>query len=555
MITSDTGASSTSSSANPTPGGTSSSSLLSLSGLASGMDTSSIVNKLMQVAGIPRDQVYQKQEWVEWQQDAYRGINTALSTFQTAEQNLRFQSSFNPYSVTSSDQTDVTATAGSNVLQGSYTLTNINTAATATLVTAQSIQDSSGKLVQSGDTVQNSGTIFIQPPTPAGGTAPAPLQIQLTAGTTTFQSIADTINNAGIGLKASFDNATSRFVLTSATTGDAQQYIVKADASGSTVANMLVNGGSEAGTASLGSDFTFSGHNASFDMQAPGSSNLVHVSQPTNNISALGLNVTLLNNPTSSSVNINVQTDTNAVYNSIKGFVDAYNTLIDTVNGKLTEKRNFDYPPLTQSQKSSMTDNQISLWEAKAKSGVLAADPTLQGIADKLRDAVSTPVTSISNGQYNMLASIGVGVEFAKPDGTLVTDVGNTGHLQIDDTTLRAAIANNPTQVMNLFTAVDPATIGNTTVKPDPTKEGIGQRLYDLVNTSISQLVDQAGLPGGVYNDGSSLGNQVKDLSQQLSDWADRLSALQTRYNSQFTAMETAMNQLNSQSAYLSQLG
>lgn len=50
-------------------------------GLASGMDIDSIVEKLMSAEKAPLNKLYQQQQKYEWQRDAYREINTALSSF------------------------------------------------------------------------------------------------------------------------------------------------------------------------------------------------------------------------------------------------------------------------------------------------------------------------------------------------------------------------------------------------------------------------------------------------------------------------------------------
>lgn len=525
-------------------------SLIQLSGLSSGIDTSSIISQLMAAAGVPRDQVYQQQEWVEWQQDAYRSINTALTTFQTAEQNLQFQATFNPYTATSSDTTDVTATVGPNVLQGNYQVQVNSTASAATLISSSAVKNSNGNSAQPADTIGASGSFQIQF-TPTGGTAQtATINVN---STDTFQTIASDITNAGIGLTASFDSTTSRFVLSSTSTGNLGSYVIS-DNSGN-IGSTIANGG-QASTTTSTATTSFNGTNANVDIYAPGSTNPINVTQSTNNISALGLNLTIMNPTKDSSgnpikANINVQVDTDSVYNSISNFVNAYNTLLDTINTQLNSQRNYDYPPLTQSQQNAMSQSQIDLWNAQAQSGVLENDSLLQSIKDQLQNAVSNPVQGLGSGQINTLTQIGIGTEFVNSNGNLVTDSGDTGHLQIDETTLRAAIANNPTQVMNLFTASD--TTGST--PPNTANEGIGQRLYDMTNNSITQLVNQAGVPGGEYNDGSVLGSQVTDLSQQLSDWSDRLSQMQTMYTNEFSEMETAMSQLNSQGAYLQQLG
>ncbi len=538
---------------------------LRITGLASGIDTEQVVSDLMKAARIPRDQVYQKQQWVEWQQGAYRDINLAMDTFRTAEENLRLESTFNAYNATSSNPTVASVKTTGNAVQGSYTVNVTQTAQVATFISASPVLDSTGAQATS------SGIIL-----PAGQTAS--ITVSNAAGTTatiaiddtfTFKSLADAItnavdsNNVSLGLRASFDDATHSFLISTKDTGAANGFTIKntLDGSGNPMGNIaeVMNGGvigsSTGGTTTA---ISRSGLDAKMDITVTSTSNgttsttTTSVTQATNNITALGLNITAL---TTGTTTISVNTDTDGVYNNIKGFVDAYNTLIDSINTKLNEKRYRDYPPLTEEQRSAMTDKQVELWEEKAKSGLLSRDPTLQDIADNLRNAINTPVMSIGSNAIRTLSSIGIGTEFLKSDGTLAIDYDNSGKLQIDETKLRDAIANSPNDVMNLFTMSDLSAnyTANPPIKARTDYEGIGSRLYDIANESISKLNDRAGIPNLSTVDTSALGQQIKDLSDQLSQWDDRLSLLQDRYNKEFTAMETAINKFNAQGGYLSQ--
>ncbi|WP_308302130.1 MULTISPECIES: flagellar cap protein FliD N-terminal domain-containing protein [unclassified Planococcus (in: firmicutes)] len=67
-------------------------------GLASGMDTDSIVKQMMQIQKMPLDKLMQQKVWTEWQQEAIREQNLAFSNLRTSASNLRLQSTFNAYS-------------------------------------------------------------------------------------------------------------------------------------------------------------------------------------------------------------------------------------------------------------------------------------------------------------------------------------------------------------------------------------------------------------------------------------------------------------------------
>ena len=51
-----------------------------ISGLASGMDTESMIRDLMNAHRIPLDKITQKKQYLEWQLDDYRTTNRQLLT-------------------------------------------------------------------------------------------------------------------------------------------------------------------------------------------------------------------------------------------------------------------------------------------------------------------------------------------------------------------------------------------------------------------------------------------------------------------------------------------
>ena len=52
-----------------------------LSGLASGMDTDTMVQNLMRVERLPLDRLYQQRQLLEWRRDDYRDITNTLRVF------------------------------------------------------------------------------------------------------------------------------------------------------------------------------------------------------------------------------------------------------------------------------------------------------------------------------------------------------------------------------------------------------------------------------------------------------------------------------------------
>jgi flagellar hook-associated protein 2 len=109
-------------------------------GLASGMDVDSMVQKMMTAASIPLVQMEQQKQLLEWQQDDYRSMNSALLDLQTQTFNMSLQGSYLLRQATSSNTSLVTATAGSNSPKTSYSITSGSLATAASVNSASTIQ-------------------------------------------------------------------------------------------------------------------------------------------------------------------------------------------------------------------------------------------------------------------------------------------------------------------------------------------------------------------------------------------------------------------------------
>lgn len=500
------------------------SNLLRISGLASGIDTDSIVKQLMTAASQPLYELEQQKQWLQWQQEDLQDINTKLLSLRDNTLfKMKLQGTYLAKTV-SSNTSIATATAGVNAVNGTYTL-NVNQLATgATSASTSAI----GAYTKNSD-----GSITYKTLILSGTTYTLNLNgKQITLGSSdkdwTINDIVSAINSANTGsnatgVNATYDTTTDRlFLITNSTGSNA-----KIDFSGtdSNALNFLTN------TLKLNTS-TVTGTDASFSF------NDVNMTTSSNNVTVAGININLTGKGYTT---LSVQTDTDTIYNSIKSFVDAYNDVITQINSKLTEERYYDYKPLTDAQKEQMKDSDITLWEQKARSGDLNGNSTLTSIYYSLRNAISGTVTA-SDGTKMTLSSIGI----------TTGQWYEGGKLYIDDTKLKDAIQKNPQEVMDLFTKIDSATELNATPGSSQ-NDGIAARLYYIVNNGINSITQEAG--GGQYQlyDNSFLGQQINDLNQRMSDMQDHLNTLEQQYYNQFTQLETYMAQMNSQSQWLSQ--
>lgn len=260
--------------------------------------------------------------------------------------------------------------------------------------------------------------------------------------------------------------------------------------------------------------------------------NGLETSRQSNTFSINGVTFTL-KKTTDTPVTINVNNDNDALFENIKNFVDKYNELVEKIEKKLSEPKYKDYLPLTDDEKEELSETQQEKWENMAKSGILRNDSILSGLITQMRTAIYSGVNQDDlDSAMKSLSAIGI---------TTTADF-TTAKLEINESKLKAAIEKDPNSIELLFNGTG-ATDG---------QKGVIQRLYDKVNATMDQLKERAGNSYSVNNQ-FTIGRQLDDLDDRIERFEDRLADLETRYYSQFTAMEQAIQKANSQAAYLAQ--
>lgn len=507
---------------------------LRISGLASGIDIDSMVQQLMQAARAPVDKLKQQKQLLQWEQEDYRDINKSLVSLRNSIFTAKLQSTYLAKKATSSNESALTVTATS-AAEGIYQVDIAQLATGVSIISSTQVNEETNsdgtikKLAEQFPGLTFSGTDHTITFTLLGAKDSTGVYQTKTftfnADTQTIYDVVAAINSSSLGIKASYDNVNNRFLLTSSGTG-ANQYIKLSDDSSGLFTQLHLTENNSLTTTG------FSGQDAIVKVY-DSSGNPVTYNMPSNSFSLLGLSFNL--KAPAAGITISVTKDIDTVVNNIKNFVNAYNDVLDKINAKLSEKRYYDYPPLTDDQKKAMSADDIKLWEEKARSGLLKNDFVLDDIAANMRSTMASIVSGLTT-KYNNLSAIGI---------TTSSDyMSEGGKLYIDETKLRQAIETDMSGVMDLFTKTADAT----------DQKGLAQRLYDVVNNAIQTISSRAG-SDAVSNlaDQSYIGQRLKEIDANISDWEDRLNQLEDRYYSQFTAMEQAINQMNAQSLWLSQ--
>jgi flagellar hook-associated protein 2 len=446
---------------------------LALSGLASGVDTSTIVEQLIALDRQGTTRIQNRQYAVSGMQTALKDIASKLSTLKSAATALSSDATWKQsQKIESSDSTRVVVTQTGGAGIGGHSL-QVNRLASS----AQRGYSFAGG---------TAGTITVTNANDSANT----MSIDVTADMT-LQQVADAINakSAGPVVAAVVKNAANqdRLVLSSRTTGS--------------LSDFSVSGGltSEDGTYAT-PDLSKLDAEYVLDGGAPQSSktNVLENVLP-------GLRVTL-KGVTSAPASISVAEpalDRDAIKDKVKAFVNAYNAVVDATRGELTEK------PIAKPES-----------EFQAGYGQLYGDTGLSSMLSTLRRQMTNVVSAAG---INDLADIGIGIP--KATGGVVSDDAKAGKLTIDDTKLSLALESNWTGVKSFFT--------------DFSKQ---------VSTYVDSQTGSAGVIDGRLK---SADRNIATLKDQLTKANERIDAKEKRLKAQFAAMETALQNSQTQQAWL----
>lgn len=351
------------------------------------------------------------------------------------------------------------------------------------------------------------------------------------AATKTMADLVKDINSAGIDVTASLSDD-GKLTLTNADssknitlTVDAMDKSDRAAAS-RTLLNTMFDAGLTQGTTT--DTLTAAGTNGSVTIDGKDyatTSSKINVANVTYNVSAVG------------STTVSVSQDTDKIIENVKKFVEDYNKMLDSLNAKYNETQYRDYGVLTKSQEDAMTQDQITKWNEKAKSGLLYHDQTLGKIISSMREAIYTPVDSVDSN-YNTMMSIGV------------ESSTDRGHLRLDEDKLKKALAADPDCVYQLFASSGDTVNAKGEHYTDYNKEGVINRITDKVNENLSTMKKYAGTSSSAA-DGSTLGNLIQELQTKMSNFKTMMKSYENMLYKKYDAMEIAIQRMSVSMGYI----
>lgn len=347
--------------------------------------------------------------------------------------------------------------------------------------------------------------------------------IALTSDSTVAEIIS-AVNSSDAGVKMTYVESLNRFEFTS-TDGSA----ATKDITGNVATALIGAGNSISGSTE-----------ASITVQYK-SGTTITMNSSTDSFSLDGLTIKVNESfAAGDPVTMSSKTNTDAVLAGIKDMIKDYNEIVDLANKEYSTKPNRNYPPLTDEQKEDMSESEIKAWEEKANTGMLFGDSNLSSLSSDLRSVI------LNNGAA-MSAFEAIGI-------TSSSSWTDNGKLIIDEDKLKAAISSDPANVQKLFA-------GETDAAGNKISDGAAERLKNVMNKYAKTegspkglLIEKAGHPSSPLSlINNSFYTQMKDIDTFVTKLKVRLQAEQTRYQTQFTNLETVISNLNSQSGWLAQ--
>ncbi len=364
---------------------------LQMSGLASGLDTDTIISQLMTMERRPRARIERQQAAVQARQDALRDIVAKLKTLKFAAADLKSVSTWTPQqTATSTDATRVSAKITGAAASASYDVR----------VTQLATREAQRWTTQAQTTPQ---TLTI-----TQGATSHDVSI---AANATADDIAATINgDSSLPVSARVYNG--QLLVESKATGTGNAF---------TLSGSVLNT-RQATTAGVNTNFTVNGLTYSTKGQTD-----------TTAIPGVELQLNALTTGTTT-VRVTIGSpapSSEDVAKKAKAFVEAYNAVVDATRSRLTEKR---------------VPNAATTVDAKK--GVLFGDSGLSGALSSLRMATMTPFAVGNATGIDELAEIGMSTGAAS--STIVAD-SVAGKITFDEAKFKAAFEKDPASVERLL--------------------------------------------------------------------------------------------------------
>lgn len=549
---------------------------IQLGGISSGLDTQSIIEDLMKVEKSKITKVEKDKQLIEWKQEIYNDVGEDLAQFILDVRKELGINEVNSYGSINDSQLDelgwvkkassdnesfASVSSTAEAVNGSFDVTikrladNYSTASKSNI----SVGDKTNLKDQFGLAITDTINFKIETSTGSKDFDYVDL------ANTSMEDIVSDINNSNLGVTAVYDEDIDRFFLQTDETGESNFVkISNTTATKTSTVDFLV-GAADILNINLTEGTSYKGVNSLIDFNGA-----VDIQKESNNFSINGINLELKKADPAETFTVRVDTNVDSVYDKIKTFVDKYNDVISKTNELLNQERFRTYTPLSKEEKDSMNEKDIELWEEKAKSGLIRGDLNISTTLSSVRNGMYQDVTG-ATGKYDNMIEIGITTESYFGGGT-------NGQLKIDETLLKEKIAEDVDSVLelllkqtddnNLKTNFE-KNLTTDEIKQKRSESGLLVRLFDNLVVGIGGIIGKAGAgeSSQIYRDVNSsimldftqnyknislLDSELTRYDKRIDGMNTYLASVENRYWKKFTAMEKALEEMNSKSAWIS---
>jgi len=435
-------------------------SISATSGVVSNIDYSSLITQLVNIKRQSITQLQTDKKGLEITNSAYSNLSTRVKDLITAADGLRKSTAFGSFKTTVSDSNAISASAGSGASYGSYSIV-VSTLARSHKIAAD------GVAADTTAVASGAGSFSFQVGSGTAQTVPVD-------ATTTLAGLKDAINALNAGVTASVVNDGSgpspyRLILSSNSTGTANN--VNITQNDTTLAFST--------TLQAGQDATFTVDGMSFTRQTNNASDIIP-----------GVTLDLLSADPATTLTVTVSRDTDAISDSVKKLVDAYNS----IQSHIRANNRYDS-------------------EAK-KAYPFFGDSVARSISDDIRRVFSSAASGLPD-TMNRLLHVGISTD-------------KEGVMSLDTSKLKNALNSDFDGVVNLFTK------GTTTT-------GFAELIHQTAS-SIDDFVD-----GRIKGRQDGLKKNMERIDRDIRQKEAHLVTYEEQLRAQFTGLEAMLASLKGQ--------
>lgn len=236
------------------------------------------------------------------------------------------------------------------------------------------------------------------------------------------------------------------------------------------------------------------------------------------------------------SLTISTDTDTQGLYDKIKDFLTEYNSIINELTSLYNADSAKGYEPLTDDEKSEMSDSEVEKWETKIKDAILRNDSTIGGVMNSMTTAMMSSYTV--NGKSYSLASFGIHTL-----GYLNAAKNEQYAYHIDGDEDDSNTSGNTDKLLDMITN-----------NPEDVEEFMKQLtsgLYSALDAKMKSTTMSSAYT--IYND-KQMTKDYNSYTTQIKNWETKIEDLENRYYKQFSNMEKQLAKMQSSTSSLTSM-